>query len=64
MLKYLQEMLASGDTFTVTVETPAVSMDREGLVAVDALGLVVQDADGEHTCVPWVSVDHLVVHKE
>lgn len=52
MVEYLQGLLKSGETFTLDVYTvDGECYKRSGLVAVDAVGLVI-DAEG-HMYFPW-----------
>ncbi len=59
MVEYLQRLLAGEHSFVVNVTTDTGYWQRRGLVAVDAVGLVL-DSEGA-VCLPWRRVTRVTV---
>jgi hypothetical protein len=62
MVEYLNNLLRDGDTFTLSLFMPEDNqLLRCGVHAVDSVGLVVADSEGELRAVPWASVNQCLI---
>jgi len=63
MLEYLRKLLVGGDTFTVDIFIQGSGVtQRRGVIAVDAVGIVVDEPDvSDGVAFPWTAVRHVTV---